>query len=177
MGKHGPIFMHRIEFQCIVPTGEYDPGYNINPGANFFSFDPYWSGTLFITPKLTLSTRVHYLWNDSNDDPIRNAVPPPYATASEIQAGQAVHLNFAASYEVVKSLRLGVNGYYLKQFTDTQADGSDISGSQEQVLGLGPGLLWSLNQNNHFFLNTYFEMAAENRTEGFRLNLRYVHHF
>jgi anthranilate 1,2-dioxygenase (deaminating, decarboxylating) large subunit len=48
-----------------------------------------------------------------------------------------------------------VNGYYLKQITATEADG----------------------ENNHIFFNTYFETAAENRPEGFRLNLRWTHHF
>ena len=179
MGQNGPIFMHRIELQCIMPTGAYDRNDNLNPGANFFSFNPYWAGTLFLTPKWTFSTRVHYLWNDANDDPGVN-VPPtsPYFNARDVQAGQAIHLNFASSYEVVKQkLRIGVNGYYLKQVTDSQVNGQSVSGSQEQVLGLGPGLLWSLNKDNHVFVNSYFESAAENRPEGFRFNLRFVHHF
>lgn len=178
MGKNGPIFMHRIEVQCITPTGKYDPTCTFNPGANFFSLDPYWSGTVFLTPKWTFSTRVHYLWNDVNGDPIRDFPPAsPYFGAAETQAGQAVHLNFATDYELLKSFHVGLNGYYLKQVTDTLADGRHIANSEEQVLGLGPGVLWSVNKNNHLFVNTYFETAAENKTEGFRLNLRYVRHF
>lgn len=169
MGKNGPIFMHRIELQCILPTGDYDSHYQINPGANFFSFNPYWSGTLFITPKLTLSTRVHYLWNDANDD---------VQGANDLQAGQAVHLNFATEYEVIaKRLRLGFNGYYLNQFTDTKINGVSVPNRREEVVGLGPGLLFSINQNNHLFFNAYFETGAENRTEGMRFLLRFVHHF
>jgi anthranilate 1,2-dioxygenase (deaminating, decarboxylating) large subunit len=169
MGESGPVFMHRVEFQIIVPTGEYSSGNALNPGSNFLSFNPYWAATWFPSKKCTLSWRIHYLWNDENDD--------PWGGATTAQAGQAVHLNFATSYELMaKRLRVGLNGYYLKQITDSRVNGVDVSG-KEEVLGIGPGLIYSFSQNDHLFFNAYFETAAENRTEGQRFNLRWVHHF
>lgn len=165
MGSKGPIFMHRVELQFTLPTGKYSSSRQINPGSNTYTFNPYWAGTLFITPKLTTSTRIHYLWNSENTD-------------TKIQAGQAVHANFAMAYEIIpKSLRIGLNGYYLEQITDSEVNGSDASGRKERVLGIGPGLLWSLSQENHIFLNTYLESYAQNRPEGARINMRWVHHF
>lgn len=168
MGSKSPIFMHRVEFQVTLPTGKYDEDKQLNPGSNTYTFNPYWAGTLFVTPKWTASTRIHYLWSGENTGDPRG----------DVQAGQAIHANFATAYEVIpKSLRIGLNGYYLQQITNSKVDGSDIPDSKERVFGIGPGVLWSLSQDDHFFLNTYVESHAQNRPEGVRANLRWVHHF
>jgi hypothetical protein len=172
MGANGPIFMHRIELQVLLPTGKYDSDKELNPGSNFFSFNPYWAATLFLTPEWTVSTRIHYLYNFKNNDPNR-----AFQGANDTQAGQAVHANFTTSYGVLPSLRLGINGYYLKQFTDLEVDGDSIKNTREQVLGIGPGLLWSISKDAFLFFNVYFESLAENRPEGERYNLRFVYHF
>ena len=170
MGQNGPVFMHRLELQVLTPTGRYSNKDALNPGSNFVSFDPYWAGTWFIRPQWTASVRLHYLWNDTNTD--------PGGGARSLQAGQAVHLNFASEYEVLaKQLRVGLNGYYLKQVTDTEINGNAVSGRREQVVGIGPGLLWHIGPNDHLFFNAYFELEARNRPEGDRYNLRWVHHF
>jgi hypothetical protein len=168
-----PFFMHRLEFQFLLPTGKYDKNKELNPGSNFFSFNPYWAGTLFLTPKWTATSRIHYLYNFENDNPNRG-----FADADDTRAGQALHLNFSSAYEIIpRKLRVGINGYYLKQLTNTQVDGHDINGRDEEVFAIGPGLIWHINKENHLFFNSYFETGAENRTEGNRFNIRIVHHF
>lgn len=172
MGENGPIFMHRIELQTIIPTGKYDDDKVLNPGSNFWSFNPYWAATLFVTPKLTATWRIHYLWNGKNDDPFVGS------GLDDSQAGEAVHGNFAVAYELIPhALRIGINGYYFKQISSSEADGRNVPNTGEKVFAVGPGLVWHLDQNNHLFVNSYFESGAENRTEGERYNVRFVHHF
>jgi hypothetical protein len=178
MGENGPKFFQRVELQLILPSGKYDRNRAINPGSNFWSFDPYWTGTYFFTPDLTASVRAHYLWNGVNDEPNNGGDPDPvFRAARHTRAGQAFHMNFAAEYAVTPQLRLGFNGYYLKQTTDSEADGKDVKGRREQVLGLGAGGMYSFSKDNHLIFNYYRETAVENRTEGDRFNFRWVHHF
>jgi hypothetical protein len=170
MGKNGPIFMHRVELQTMWPTGLYSNDRVLNVGSNTISLSPYWAATYFILPRWTVDWRVNYIWSSSNDDPFVGL------GVDEVQPGQAVYANFASSYEVLpKQLRVGVNGYWLQEITNSKV-GDDEQG-QEQVLALGPGLLWSLSQNTHVFFNAYWETEVRHRPEGERFVLRLVHHF
>ena len=172
MGANGPKFMHRFSLGFIFPTGDYDEDKAINAGSNFFSFNPYWAATYFISPKWTVSTRIHYLWNDKNDD------PNPALGVDDVQAGQAIHLNYASSYEVLPNrFRIGINGYFLKQLTETEYGGIKVDGSEEKVFAIGPGLLYSFSKDAHLFLNMFFEQNAEMRPEGERFTARFVYHF
>lgn len=172
MGEQGPKFVHRIELQINLPTGEYQQNRDINPGNNAFSFNPYWAATYWFNPKWTASTRAHYLYNFKNDDPTYG-----FGAADDIQAGQAVHINLASEYAVHDQIRLGLSGYYLKQLTDTKVDGVKVDGRKESVWAVGPGLMYSHSPKNHVVANAYFENDAKNRTEGDRFQIRYIHHF
>jgi len=183
MGPQGPRFMQRVELEMIFPTGRYDTRHEINPGSNHFSFNPYWAATYFANPRWTISWRVHYLWNATNNDPTartRGAIQlsNPLLPVDDITPGQAIHVNLTTSYEVIpKQLRLGINGYFLRQITDTEVDGRDLSGRRERVYAVGPAAVYHYSQETHFFLNAYREFGAENRSEGNRLIIRFVHHF
>jgi hypothetical protein len=161
----GMPYFHRLNLDFVLPTGEYSQNSAINIGSNIYTFNPYYAFTLIPTERLELSARLHYLWCSQNRDPFIGL------GADDTQPGQAAHFNFAASYEIFKGLRLGLNGYYLRQITDDKLDGDDQAGSKERILGIGPGLKYTYGQLS-FYLNAYHETAAENRPEGFRGILR-----
>ncbi len=168
MGEKGPLMLNRVELQTIFPTGKYDDDKLLNPGSNHVSFNPYWAATLFLGPKVTASWRLHYLWNGENDDfgPVK------------LEPGQAVHANFAAAYEVLpKQLRVGLNGYYFDQISDTKVAGTVDTSLEEKVLAIGPGAVWHLSKDAHLFFNAFVETVAESRPEGERYTLRLVYHF
>jgi hypothetical protein len=175
MGANGPLMVNRIELQTIFPTGKYDSDDLLNPGSNHFSFNPYWSATVFLGPKATVSWRLHYLWNGKNDDfSFGGAMPKDV----DLEPGDAVHANFSAAYEVLpKQLRLGFNGYWYDQISDTKVDGDKDKSLEEKVFAIGPGAVWHFSQDTHLFLNAYFETDVESRPEGERYNMRFVHHF
>jgi hypothetical protein len=172
MGPNGPRFVQRFEFQVIAPTGAYDPRKAINPGSGFWSIDPYWAATVWLSPKWSVSWRLHYLWNARSDRPSASL-----GDVANAQAGQALHANFATEYEVKPGFRIGVNGYWLRQISDMKVNGQSVAGQREAVWAFGPGAMYSFSKNDHLMFNAYFEAFARNRPEGTRLVLRYVHHF
>jgi hypothetical protein len=184
-----PVFSHRFEFDVIAPTGKYDPDKDINQGANFTSLNPYWAGTVLPLPHLEISARFHYLYNFKNDRPalgyLYNLQIPPAVKRS--QAGQAVWVNFAASYEFLKGLHVGVNGYYFLQLNldlYEMRDGSSNSGSmflndsgKASLLGIGPGAMFEIGEHDKLFANVYFQTLVHNRPVSKVFNLHWIHGF
>lgn len=144
----------RLNLLFKTPTGRYDKDADVNPGDHIVSFNPYYSITQLWTPRLSTSFRFYYLWSSKNSD------PAPGLAVNDTQPGQAFHFNYALSYLVHPDWRIGFSGYYLRQFTDDKIDGNSVSGSKEQVFGIGPGFRY---QNRHFSirLNYYFESEVK----------------
>jgi len=175
---HHPMFVHRIEFDLLAPTGKYDSTKIVNPGHNTWGINPYWAATLMPVPRLEITTRINYLYNFKNSDPGEGH--------TTTQSGQAIFDNFAVAFELLPhnetrtgaiSLRAGLNGYYFKQISENKTDGKSDSNSKEQVLGLGPGAMWIATHEDSFWLNVYFETAVENRFASHVVQLRWAHAF
>ncbi len=161
----GMPYFQRLDLLFKLPTGDYSRHSAVNVGSNVYSFNPYYAFTLVPTQRLEFSSRLYYLWNSENEQPFFRL------RANNTQPGQAVHANLAASYEVLKDLRLGVAGYALLQITDDKVDGDDQANSRERVFGVGPGLKYKMD-TWLMYLNSYYEFGAENRPEGHKFAFR-----
>lgn len=166
-------FYQRIELLAKFPTGHYDSDNHVNAGNNAYAINPYYAFTIFLSKKLEFSARIFYKWTSKNNDP--SPMPPPERNptskepikfADDIQEGQAVWANYAASYGVTDNLRLGINGYFLQMITDHKIDGHKIPDSKEKVFAIGPGAMYiTENKKNLYYLNIYHEAYVENRTK------------
>jgi hypothetical protein len=172
-----PVFVQRFEFDVIAPTGAYDPTKLVNQGSNFWSLNPYWSMTFLPTPKTEVSMRLHYLYNFSNNDPGVNNSDGFPGPVDSFRAGQAVWINFGASYKVLPNLSVGLNGFWFRQLSDDHVNGQTMSGTRTTNLSLGPGAMWTINQKNFVFANIYLPVVERNTYSGFHMNLRWIHAF
>ena len=159
------VFAQRFMLDVSVPTGKYSDEQPVNVGNNFVFLDPYYALT-YEREKLEFSARLHYLWNSVNHHPFVGF------DVRDVQPGQAFHMNYSASYEVVKNVRVGFNGYWLQQTTDDKINGVNVPHSLERTVGLGAGIQIFSGRDFWFHLNAYAETAVRNRASGVLVTLR-----
>jgi hypothetical protein len=172
-----PVFVHRFEFDVIAPTGAYDPTKLVNPGSNFWSLNPYYAFTWLPTPKTSISVRMHYLYNFTNNNPGDNFSDGYFPGMTKFKAGQAVWANFGIAYKVLPNLDVGLNGFWFRQITDDTVNGVSQSADRTTNVSLGPGAEWTIDRRNYVFVNIYLPVVERNTYSGFHMNLRWIHSF
>jgi hypothetical protein len=168
-----PFLSQRVELDVSAPTGGYDPARSINPGANAWLLEPYYSATMWFSEKLSVSMRATYYYNFKNSSPNQSLGPD----ANTSRAGQAISINFSAEYQVARPFYLGVAGYYFKQVTDLQVNGESVEGQKERVFGIGPVASYAVNKDTFLIVNAFKETSAANRPRGTRIIARFMVHF
>lgn len=158
------LLIHRFELGASFPAGKFKPRYFFNPGNGCYYINPSWAATLYFTPKCATSTQLNFVWSSPKK-------------GTHVQPGQAIFLNYSFECETIKNLWLSVCGYYLQQITDSRINGVKVPGRKERVLAVGPGVLYSVNDDLSFFAYGYIEKLVKNRPQGATFLLRWVVHF
>ncbi|WP_085656433.1 transporter [Pseudomonas sp. B11(2017)] len=147
--------------EITAPTGEYDAERLANTSNNFWTYKPLFSFTWLPTERTELSMKTTYSFNEKNKD-------------TDYKSGQIFHFDYSASYRVTDNLRLGVNGYFLKQTTDdkqfghtVQFAGEDVNdGVRGKVFAIGPALYFTFLKYASVEIRWAKEFDVENRPEG-----------
>ena len=153
-----------------IPTGDYDTGRLANLGCNVFVYEPIVAVT-YMTPMqgVTVSAKFMYDFPDRNN----HATHPATGVPGDLQYGQEFHVDYSVDYAVNENLKVGLGGYFLKQTTNDEFEGSDIHGQTGRVWAAGPGFEYAKGR----FIVSYralFEIDARNRPEGIANWLRAV---
>jgi hypothetical protein len=160
---HG-VFVQRAMTDVGVPTGKYSNTRPVNIGNHFIVVNPFYACT-YERKKVEFSARLHYLWNSANNDPFVGF------GIKSTQPGQAFHVNYATSYALLNNVRLGFNGYWLRQLTNHEINGVAVPNSKERTVGLGPGIQLG-SRGIWFRVNTYIETDVRNRPSGIKVTFR-----
>jgi len=161
---HMPVDQ-RVTVDFVLPVGHYSRTAGVNVGSNAYAVNPYYAITAHPTKRIETSWRVHYLWNSENDAPAEST---GYRST---QAGQAIHFNATAAYNVYKGLWIGPNAYFLSQISDGKINDVSVPDSPERVAAIGPGMVWT-KKSWLFYADEYEEFGARNRATGNKLVLR-----
>ncbi|CDF96076.1 MULTISPECIES: transporter [unclassified Pseudomonas] len=147
--------------EITVPTGEYSSDRLANTSNNFYTYKPLFSFTWLPTENTEVSMKTTYSFNQKNKD-------------TDYRSGQIFHFDYSASYRLTDNLRVGLNGYYLKQITDdkqfghtVQFAGQDVDdGVRGQVFAIGPALHLTFLKYASAEIRWAKEFDVENRPEG-----------
>jgi hypothetical protein len=153
----------------VLPTGTYNVERRVNPGyGNFFTFRPSVQYS-FIGNGWDVGARAVFSFNSRNKD-------------NGYYSGNLFNLDWQAMTFVSEDVRLGLQGYFVRQLSRDTQDLSGfsateisqkrlakeiINGNKMRVNAAGPALGWLVNGGEMLVEGKYLqEFGARNRTEG-----------
>jgi hypothetical protein len=154
LGWDAGSFHSLVAMDVVLPTGGYGNGRPLNTGGNYASLRPIFAFTHLSLGGTEVSAKITYTFNRRNPD-------------TDYLSGQLFHFDYSASYPMTSALRLGVNGYFLKQTSNDEQYGHAVNGdgNRARVMAIGPALHYQFGKTGVDF-KVLKEFGAENHTEG-----------
>ena len=132
MAWHSPVWHWLVVLDVITPTGNYDKDDPLNVGNNHWTIEPVFAVTGLFPSGLELSAKFMYSYSTTNHE---------FTSASlDYQTGQAVHMDYLASYAVTKNLKLGVTGWVWEGLQDDKLEGKALKDSRDEEISMGPAI-------------------------------------
>ncbi|MEW6704955.1 MAG: transporter [Pseudomonadota bacterium] len=149
-----------------APLGSYDKNRAVNTGAgDYWTIKPLLVAARVWENGLELGLRATYSFNTTNRD-------------TEVRSGQYLHADWSAMFRANDQVRLGLQGYALKQFTADKGPGVAAHGNKVEAYSAGPVLAY-ISESGTWALDAKLmqEFSVRNRPEGqvawLRLNMRF----
>ncbi len=158
--------------EIVVPTGDYERGNPASAGKNFWSIEPAVAFSGLYQSGFSWSIKLMYDFNLKNDDWFNTAT----GTVGELEPGQEFHFDYAVDYDLGGGFRAGLAGYYYKQVTDDEFDGTEIENERGQVFAIGPSVKYDYSSMS-FVARYVWETEVENRPEGNAFWLKFLYGF
>lgn len=153
----------------VLPTGKYDVRRRVNPGyGNFYTFRPSMQYS-YIGDGWDFGARTVFSFNTRNKD-------------NGYYSGNMFNVDWQFMRFISDDVRVGVQGYFVRQLTKDTQDLSKfsaqeitdkglqkeiINGNRSSVTAFGPAVGWVVNGGEALIEGKYLqEFGARNRTEG-----------
>jgi hypothetical protein len=149
-----------------VPDGYYRASDPSSQGLNRTTVAQQFQTTWLPTPKLDLSTSTTVEFGSTNP-------------ATHYHSGSYVNTDFHIGYRAFESLpklELGVQGYYMRQFTNDTQFGAvvDGDGNKGMAAGVGPQVIYHAWEKGGIVVKYQNEIAAQNRPQGNRVWVQFA---
>ncbi|MDN7895563.1 SphA family protein [Burkholderia cepacia] len=141
-----------------VPSGAYAANRIANTGLNTYAFLPYVSTTWFPGRDWEISMTTLLELNSPNH-------------ATRYHSGAVAVLDYLVGYSIDRRVQVGVQGTFLKQFTDDTQDGIKVAsdGFRGQSVAIGPQLRYMWGPASGVVVKYQHEFAVRNRPQGDKL--------
>lgn len=140
-----------------LPLGSYRAERIANTGNNVYSIMPNLNVTWFPSPDWELSATALFEFDSPNN-------------ATRYHNGAVSFLDWAAGYSITRKLQVGVQGFFLNQFTDDRQNGQAVNGDgfRGRAIGIGPQVRWDWKPGSSLVFKYQHELAVRNRPAGER---------
>lgn len=175
---HAGNFHWVAALDFYAPTGKYESGEATKGiGANYWSIEPVFAATWLNEAGWELSAKVMYNIKEKNKD----FRPAPGAPKMDYQSGDELHIDYLVGKRF-GPWGVGLSGYYVKQTTDDELDGEEISsalgpwsdGRKGEAFAIGPSVSYTTKGGTMLIAQWQHETEAENRFRGDKAWFRLV---